>query len=590
MDDRQILLHLVATNINLPPGLKQNARNHFRKRNIKRYKAALVARKETLSSRPFTVTQPQEGGMYNATVDTGSAINIRNLLTTVQRMGLIHDQDITITECKFKYGRFQTAVTFSGKYAMAGNATKPLNSANFKARDSNGLGISFDFHKSGKVRFSGAFDPEKVRRFFAKYYPIPGEIKVNNRVVSFRIQGWRPILPLIHGAFSDAGGRFEKYEVRSRFMTKKKKTKTVGLPDAFLYLKFGEEFDAIMTEAGTVQIQGTQDYNDSYRVLKRFLLRLRNNEFMKPGATPVRTVKQRVVLSPDAPAPDVSRRGTTCPIDRRPDPYGYTGSCKANCYVKPNPQGQPCCYSVPKRIAYMQPRVKSAYNKAGIEIPPEVRRIFGIATTYHAKEVSTKIPEISFKGNKIDTRQCMRYTKVALMDMARRFRLIVPVNPTKTDLCQLIRDREKMPRELLTNIQKGFRLRNVRRQIAAEKVQRVYKYYKGRRRAAVSVKATAAKAVSPVKKPAGPALIKPTRKVKKASPVKKTSPVKKVSPVKKNKAALRAEREERKVYLYKLFNNLRRQGKNISTNNIPNLQYGNYNILEAYNANRAPLN
>jgi len=97
------------------------------------------------------------------------------------------------------------------------------------------------------------------------------------------------------------------------------------------------------------------------------------------------------------------------------------------------------------------------------------------------------------------------------------------------------------------------------------------------------------KVASPVKKPAGPALVKPTRRMKKV-PVKAKSPVKKVSPVKKNKAVLRAERETRRAYLYKLFNNLRRQGKNISTNNIPNLQYGNYNILEAYNANRAPLN
>jgi hypothetical protein len=579
MDDRQILLHLVATNINLPPGLKQNARNHFRKRDIKRYKAEFAVRKEKLVKKPFSVTQLQDGGMYNATVDTGAPINIKALLATVQRIGLIHDEHITVTECRFKYGRFQTAVTFSGQYAMSGNASKPLNSANFKAKDQNGRGISFDFHKSGKVRFSGAMDPEEVRRFFARYHPIPGEIKVNNRVISFRIRGWRPILPLIHGAFSDAGGKFEGLDVKSRFMTKSVKSKTVGLPASFLYIKFGDEFDAIMTAAGTVQVQGTKNYNEAYSRLRRFLLRLRDNGFMNEGATKERVEKPRPVVSANAPAPDVTRRGTTCPVDRRPNPYGFTGKCKANCYVKPNPQGQPCCYSIPQRIAYSQDKVKAAYNKAGIEIPEDVRRVFNITTRYHAKEVSTKAPVLKIVGNKIDSRQCTRYTKVALVDIARRLRIPLPKTVTKPILCALIKDHGKLSADLLANIRKGVRLRNTRRQVAAEKVQRIFRYYKSRPRRKARAAAPALPAPAP-KKATGPALLKPSRKKKAV-----VAPAKPVSPVtaKTNKKKLFANRQN---VIYKNLNRLLAQGANTgylnayTQNKYP--EYGNQMIVSRW--------
>ena len=586
MDDRQILLHLVATNINLPPGLKQNARNHFRKRDIKRYKAEFAVRKERLSGKPFSVTQLQDGGMYNATVDTGAPINIRALLTTVQRLGLLHNEHITVTECRFKYGRFQTAVTFSGQYAMSGNASKPLNSANFKAKDENGRGISFDFHKSGKVRFSGAMDPDEVRRFFARYHPIPGEIQVNNRVVSFRIRGWRPVLPLIHGAFSDAGAKFENLDVKSRFMTKKVKSKTVGLPNSFLYIKFGDKFDAIMTAAGTVQVQGTKDYDAAYSTLKRFLLRLRNNEFMRKGATPERVEKARPVLGPNVPAPDVSRRGTTCPMDRRPDPYGFTGKCKQNCFVKPNPQGQPCCYSVPKRIAYSQPKVQAAYNKAGIEIPADVRRIFGIATKYHAKEVSTKAPVLKLEGNKIDSRQCLRYTKVALMDIARRLRIVVPLKPapTKPILCALIKNHGKLTTDLLANIRKGVRLKSTKRQVAAEKAQRIFRYYKSRPRRKPKAVIPALPPPAP-KKATGAALLKPSKKKKATAAAAKAA-----SPIKNNKANKKKLFAARQNVIYKNLNRLLADGANTgylngyTQNKYP--EYGNQTIVNRFYQNR----
>jgi hypothetical protein len=56
-----------------------------------------------------------------------------------------------------------------------------------------------------------------------------------------------------------------------------------------------------------------------------------------------------------------------------------------------------------------------------------------------AVEVATKVPELKIVGDKIDSRQCLRYTKVALVDIARRLRLKLPLKVTKPILCDLIK-------------------------------------------------------------------------------------------------------------------------------------------------------
>jgi hypothetical protein len=585
MNDEERLLHLVSTNLNIPKG---RFRGYLKRLGVSddRVKAAAATFKErqaVVREKPLVVTPLQEGGMYNATVNTGSPIDIRALLATVQSRGLLSSKDFTITECKFKYGRFQTAVTFSGKYAMAGNASKPIVSANFKAKDPNGRGISFDFHKTGKVRFSGSFDPEKVRRFFAQYHAIPGAIQVNNRVVTFRLTGWKPDVSLIHDAFSEPGlfGRFEGVTVKTKFMTKVTKRKTTKLPPSFLYIQFGDEFEAIVTTTGTVQIQGTTDYQNAYMVLKRFFSSLKNNNFLTSGRTkaaPVRVVPEKKTIN--QPAPNVTRRGTTCPLARRPTPYGFTGACKANCYVKPNPQGQPCCYVTPKKVEGSRNKVEALYVKAGIKVPDAVRQTFGIALTKNkAVEVATKMPELKLNGNKIDSRQCMRYTKVALVDIARRLRLAVPLKVTKPILCQLIKNYKKMPAELLANIRKGKKLVNVKRQLAAAKIQKAFR---------ARVRRAPVKAKSPVRAVAAPAAptgaLRPTRR--RAAPPRAPSPVAYVPPKKvvPGENYYKARQGRTRANIYKQLNAMYARGEYAD---IDNFNYANQAIVEQYYTNKA---
>ena len=284
MSDVNRLLHLVSTNLGIPRVkftriLRALVGDDER---IRAYTAAFKVKQIKLREQPLALS-PLVKSMYNATIDTGSLIDIKKLLETVKTRGLLSSDDITVTECAFKYGRFQTAVIFSGKYAMAGDPSKPIISANFKAVDKNGAGISFDFHKSGKVRFSGAFDPEKVRDFFSQYRQINGPIKMNNRVVSFRIIGWKPKSELIHDAFSDPSipGRFENIDISTKFMAKTVKKKTVKLPPSFLYITFGDKFDVILANTGTVQIQGTNHYKTAYKLLRKFFTELKNNDMLK---------------------------------------------------------------------------------------------------------------------------------------------------------------------------------------------------------------------------------------------------------------------------------------------------------------------
>jgi len=158
-------------------------------------------------------------------------------------------------------------------------------------------------------------------------------------------------------------------------------------------------------------------------------------------------IKKQKVLNKNAPAPNVSRRGTSCPVGRRPDPYSMQGRCpKEGCYVKPNPQGQPCCYKIPKNTRYSERKVANAFNRANVRVPNRVRNVFNIGhntnnklnNTSHANAKNITVRVDPKSGLMIGTRQCKRYTKVALVDIARRLGITVNAAATKEKLCGLI--------------------------------------------------------------------------------------------------------------------------------------------------------
>ena len=238
-------------------------------------------------------------------------------------------------------------------------------------------------------------------------------------------------------------------------------------------------FTATMAPSGVIQIQGTVNINGAYGVLKKLVKDLNDKDFIFTGpfknivVKPV-TKKAPTILPDVHPAPKVTRRGTTCPLGRRPVPYGYEGVCtEAGCYIKPNPQGQPCCYAEPKRKEYSRDKVLDAYLKAGIHVPQSVRTMFGIVTNDTNVEVSKKKPTIVIDGNKIDSRQCLRYTKVALVDIAERLKLVLPTKVTKPILCALIKKtigNAPIREAAATRIQLAARRMLVRKRLQKQKV------------------------------------------------------------------------------------------------------------------------
>ena len=470
-------------NLNIHPTVRGNAKKMFGETAMRQYRNALRERQQTIRGKSFRLSPVQvEGGLYNASILLSHSVDMKKLIKSVKERGLIRDDHFHVISCDFKSGRMATKISFRPGHAMEGSENQEVTGAYFRAKDSKGSGISFDIHYTGRVRFSATngVDPEALRSFFSKYMPLPGHIILNNRVVTFLIRKWVPKLDEMYEALK-RGAKFEGLEVEATYKTKRAKGKVK--PETFLYVAFNKglkgskrrkqwkkehkvqgdpnAFIAKISSTasdrdetrGYVQIMGTIDEKNAKRRLVRFLKVFRDYYFMerrtksnspKREKTPPRLVLPSHV---NVPVGNMKMRiGTACPTDRCPIPYGFTGRCPNDgWYVKPNKQGQPCCYKIPndKRVREIRMTVKKAYDDLGIAIPKQVQDIFGITSTFTSKEIPSKAPnanKITMKNGKImiGSRSCMRYPLVRLIDIARSMRIKIPAKPNKKDMCALI--------------------------------------------------------------------------------------------------------------------------------------------------------
>jgi len=160
-----------------------------------------------------------------------------------------------------------------------------------------------------------------------------------------------------------------------------------------------------------------------------------------------------------APAPDVSRRGTSCPKDKRPNPYSFAGKCPAGTYVRPNPQKQPCCYKIPKQKGYYKARMQNVYRDAGVKMPNSVADIFGlnkntsdrginVANTNLNNAITKTVAAVrqangtmkNVQTIKIGSRQCLRFSKQQIVDLVLRTGYAAPglSRKTKQELCDIL--------------------------------------------------------------------------------------------------------------------------------------------------------
>ena len=428
-------------------------------------------------------------GMYNATLNTGSVIDLQAIKRRVENLGFIEDtiDGVTIKPVKMtmRYGRFKKSYEYTSEYGSKNiNQNKENTTLQFILKLKKGnvtKGASFNIYKSGRIRFSGGYidgdisEPKSLVKYISKlYFNIDGRIpiNINNNTIDIKL-GCSVLIYELYTILNSAGGvaSFENSNItgtfepeRNKFIVKQRKHS----PFLYVTLKNKNSNDKIVlviSKSGSVMIEGAKNVRETIQLVNKFLNALKESGLLvnprvrnlKPKPKPTKLARRYNMK----PAPDITRRGTSCPMVRRPNPYGFQGKCsQPKHYVRPNPQGQPCCYKIPRSTSYLQNKVKERFNRANIKIPANARKLFGFGnnTNNKANNVSRSNVnvEIIFNrrkgknginpvGLKINSRQCLRYSKVALVDIAKRKGLQLPKKTTKPIICDMLSKMIKTP-------------------------------------------------------------------------------------------------------------------------------------------------
>jgi len=430
-------------------------------------------------NRKFKVHQPSDEylGMYNATTDLDKSVNLSTIQKNVETNGLyskvVNGYQIKAVKFATRYGRFQKSFEYTEEYGprvLKSNAPS-LSGVEFILKISKGgvtKGASFTIYRTGRVRFSGGYvngsmnEPNVLLTYMQDYLPSHGplDVVINNVTSEIKL-GVGVDIKGLYNLIDSSGNliRFRKYDIkvtfepeRNAFITKQRKN------SPFLYVSFDKDFTFVISSSGTIAIEGASDVKRAVSVAMDFADSLKKAGLLKPGN------KRNVKIAPTAsklarranmkPAPEITRRGTTCPIGKRPVPYGFQGKCPDGMYVAPNPQGQPCCYKIPLTLSYSKQKVIDAYTRANVKVPDHVRKLFGFGNNTNNKlnNVGRKAPmNLNMQYNKtigkggevvgfkIGSRQCSRYSKVALLDMVKRLGIQnVPSKTTVPILCNLL--------------------------------------------------------------------------------------------------------------------------------------------------------
>lgn len=413
-------------------------------------------------------------GMYNAVIDLDRMIDIQPIL---DRVILDDFGDETISGVKFsllkvvgRRGKFVDLFELTSEYGFKKKSDGSPNSLDFTIRMNDSQGASVTIFSSGRIRFSGGYlqtnkdEPRLLLNFMKKFLEIPNNVKINfNNVTCEYKMSMKPdlknIFTLFDKAITKGLAKYDDVEVESEFAPERGvaiQRKAPKKQTPFLYIKFKNRFTLILSNSNIIQLEGNTNIIKDVPFVKKFMEGLKNGLMLtgkpdSPVSSPITPKATKIKKRADnLPAPEVTRRGATCPPGRRPRPYSFQGVCPSDkFYVRPNPQGQPCCYKIPKSITYSRAKVAVAYKKAGVKVPESVRKVFGIGLdTENLPENVSKGPVNLYThinkdvGFKIGTRQCSRYTKVGLMDIAKRMDIPdIPKFISKPNLCELIRKR-----------------------------------------------------------------------------------------------------------------------------------------------------
>lgn len=369
----------------------------------------------------FVLTTPLKIVSFNATADISKTVDIRDLFAKI-----VFDKDPSVYEVTGRSGQFQPVIKYIPGFPL--NVIRPRatpNAVEVKLKSASGSGQLVVIYKTGKIRLQG-IELDTVTNFVKKYLPTfdRSSVKFNNTTAVFG--------------------------TNLRFMRLDEMPKMEYEPDispfGVLRLK-SPKCTFIFTTQGVIHILGASDVNACFEWIKDYLYKAERYLRVAPTIAQVKTNQGKVARKGTGL---VTRKGTTCPKDRCPDPYSYEGKCKAGYFVRPNPQMFPCCYQS-KRIKADE--VRRAYQNAGVEMPNSIRRLIGnkspspVAASASAASPSFS-PSPSVRTSydergalKIGTRQCSRYTLEQLKHLAARMKIDTTRLKTKSAICAEIMSR-----------------------------------------------------------------------------------------------------------------------------------------------------
>lgn len=343
-------------------------------------------------------------GMFNATVNTqfnGEArIDLKQILnkTPLGKTSIGQGLYLETKEMVGVYGRFKTGFSHTREYGKKGDIKLNFFTAQIKFTLTNGTetkGGTVNFYRNGKIRFSGGFigkgeeieiQPELIRKFMVKNYTdrqsfLYNPFEYNNLSAQFRING-----VIINMNQLCARGR--TYGFLCNYDPEL---------SPMMYLTY-RDHKYIVAKSGAIQISGAKNpraLNDAYRKANDLFNLLHSKGELSLTANVPNSVKKTT---------QTKKNTSTCPKSRRPP-------CKEGYEARKNPQGDSCCYKIPKRKSTR----KSPKNTQNITRGKNGQLMIG-------------------------KKKCETLTKATLLQMAKKLGVVGVKDKNKKDkLCAMIK-------------------------------------------------------------------------------------------------------------------------------------------------------
>lgn len=410
-------------------------------------------------------------GMFNATVNkhfsSGSRIDLKKILMVPIKPKTPIGEGLYIEtkEIKGIYGRFQTGFISTKDYGQKGSLNRNYFSVQFTLEITDGSekkGVSVNFYKNGKIRFSGGFvgtnierQADLIRNYMVNTYTskesfLYNPFEYNNLSGQFRINGYFKNFNSLYSRFlKKYGGQSGKYEPEL---------------SPFMYLTY-KDHKFILASSGNVQISGSATpermidaYNKGMELLRMFH---ESGEIIITGNITNNTIIQ-----------NKKKVKSKVPKKLSPSQIKALKVDGKQCMRMPKPQ----LLHLAKTLGVVG--IKNTTKKE--EICKKIKAITNTKTTSFRNTNKNKNVSLSGtnKSFKVGRSICSNYPKAELVRIAKILGIKVEDKDTKISLCKKIeqfRNKKVAPKPVKkvtpkpTRREVAQKKRNVKKDVAIKK-------------------------------------------------------------------------------------------------------------------------